>query len=417
MNIAADTVPAVSLDWAKDAVTQVPYQVYTDQAIFDLEQQRIFRGPTWSFVALEAEIPKPGDYKSTYIGDTPVVVTRDQGGGLHCWVNRCAHRGARVCRDNWGNAERHTCVYHNWVFEASGDLASAAFRHGIKGKGGYPETFRLEDHGLQKLRVEAYKGIVFATFDPTLEPLAEYFGPKMTHWIDRVMTGPVEFLGTTCQHIQSNWKLYVENVKDPYHASLLHLFHATFGVYRSSMGGGCQTDDARGLHSMIRAFLIEDEDKSQYASDLIRSYAEDVKLNDPTFLDVRRELDPVFTNHIQFLFPGMVLQQIHNTLACRQILPKGPDSFELIFHFFGYADDDDELREMRVRQANFVGPAGYISMEDGEATELVQRAIHRDQDKFSYVGLNGDSRGDDENLLSEALIRSYWTGYREIMGL
>ena len=50
----------------------------------------------WSFVALEAEILNPGDFKSTFVGDTPVVVTRNDDGSLSTWVNRCAHRGAMV---------------------------------------------------------------------------------------------------------------------------------------------------------------------------------------------------------------------------------------------------------------------------------------------------------------------------------
>jgi anthranilate 1,2-dioxygenase large subunit len=76
----------------------VPYAVFTDPAIFEREQARIFRGQTWHFLALDDEIGKPGDFKSTYIGTTPVVVTRTRDGELKAWINRCAHRGALVCR-------------------------------------------------------------------------------------------------------------------------------------------------------------------------------------------------------------------------------------------------------------------------------------------------------------------------------
>ena len=51
--------------------SRIPYKVYSSQELYDLEQERIFRGPVWSFVALEAEIPNPGDFKSTFVGDTP----------------------------------------------------------------------------------------------------------------------------------------------------------------------------------------------------------------------------------------------------------------------------------------------------------------------------------------------------------
>ena len=75
--------------------SSVPYRVFSSQEVYEREQERIFRGPVWSFLGLEAEIPHLGDFKSTFVGDTPVVVTRTAD-GLACWVNRCAHRGAMV---------------------------------------------------------------------------------------------------------------------------------------------------------------------------------------------------------------------------------------------------------------------------------------------------------------------------------
>jgi hypothetical protein len=61
---------------------RVPYGVFTNREWYVREQATVFRGETWSFVALEAEIPKPGDYKSTFVGDTPVIVTRDNDGNI-----------------------------------------------------------------------------------------------------------------------------------------------------------------------------------------------------------------------------------------------------------------------------------------------------------------------------------------------
>ena len=78
--------------------SRVPYSLFSSPEIYDLEQERIYRGPTWNFLGLEAEIPNPFDFKSTFIGDTPMVMTRTEDGALAAWVNRCAHRGAVVCR-------------------------------------------------------------------------------------------------------------------------------------------------------------------------------------------------------------------------------------------------------------------------------------------------------------------------------
>ena len=398
--------------------SRVPYRMFSDPEIYALEQERIFRGPTWNFLGLEAEIPKPGDYKSTFIGDTPVVMTRAEDGELAAWVNRCAHRGAVVCRLPRGNALSHSCVYHQWSFGTKGNLQGVPFRRGQKDATGMPKDFDPKQHNLRQLRVESYRGLVFATFSDTVEPLAEYIGPEMRPYLDRVFHKPVTYLGCTRQYSDSNWKLYYENVKDPYHASLLHLFHTTFNIFRVGMKARCVPDAKRGMHSVIFVMKNEEDTSSgDYKAQQIRSYDEGFRLEDDSILALEPEYEEIATNQIQPIFPQLVVQQIHNTLVCRQLLPKGPDHFELVFHFFGYEDDTPEMRKLRIKQANLVGPAGYISMEDTEATELVQRGTVRDGDKASVIDMSRDAPERRDTLISEQLIRHFWMGYRDIMGL
>ena len=398
--------------------SRVPYAVFSSQEIYDLEQERIYRGPTWNFLGLEAEIPNLGDFKSTFIGDTPVVMTRTESGGLAAWVNRCAHRGAMVCRDLRGNAASHSCVYHQWSFDTEGNLLGVPFRRGQKGQVGMPRDFNPKEHNLRQLRIDSFSGLVFATFSDTVEPLAEYIGETMGGYIQRIFHKPIEYLGCTRQYSRSNWKLYLENVKDPYHASLLHLFHTTFNIFRVGMRAHCMTDENHGMHSIILAIKDEqDETSDSYKEQKIRSYDESFCLEDDSILALEQEYEMVTTNHIQPIFPQLVVQQIHNTLVARQLLPKGPGNFELIFHFFGYADDTPEMRRLRIKQANLVGPAGYISMEDTEATELVQQGTYRDPDATSVIEMAKDAPEQNNTLITEELIRSFWRGYRRLMGL
>ena len=93
-------------------------------------------------------------------------------------------------------------------------------------------------------------------------------------WLDRIFHKPVEYLGCTRQYAKSNWKLYYENVKDPYHASLLHLFHTTFNIYRSNMRGRSVMDDGLGVHSIITTTpMIVSTDVSSWLSDCCRLWA------------------------------------------------------------------------------------------------------------------------------------------------
>ena len=401
----------------RDDGSRVPYKVYSSQEIYDLEQEKIYRGETWSFLGLEAEIPKPGDFKSTFIGDTPVVMTRAEDGTLAAWVNRCAHRGAMVCRLPRGNALTHNCIYHQWSFGTKGNLQGVPFRRGQKDMTGMPKDFDPKNHNLRQLRVDSYNGLVFATFSTTVVALPDYIGPQMRPYVDRIFCKPLVYLGCTRQYSNSNWKLYIENVKDPYHASLLHLFHTTFNIFRVGMGANCIPDAASGLHSVIYVRKSEAENSDAYKTGNIRSYDDGFKLEDDSILAMHKEYAELTTNQIQPIFPQLVIQQIHNTLVARQILPKGPDHFELIFHFFGYEDDTPALRKLRIKQANLVGPAGYISMEDTEATELVQRGTVRDGEAASVVEMSRSAPDEQNTLITESLVRHFWVGYEKIMGL
>src|SRR5689334_13860042 len=94
---ASDTSRASGFVWPHEDTMRVPYQVYTDPDLYELEQRRLFQGPTWNFLCLEAELPKPGDYKTTFVGDAPVVVVRKTDGAIGAVLNRCAHKGAVLC--------------------------------------------------------------------------------------------------------------------------------------------------------------------------------------------------------------------------------------------------------------------------------------------------------------------------------
>ena len=74
--------------WPAEGVTRVPYWVYQDEDIYAREQERIYRGATWNFLGLEAELPDPGDFKTTFVGEMPVVASRDLQGALRCFENR-----------------------------------------------------------------------------------------------------------------------------------------------------------------------------------------------------------------------------------------------------------------------------------------------------------------------------------------
>ncbi len=76
--LGADAMRGVP--WPSNGLTEIPFRLYTDPDQYRLEQERIFKGPTWNFLCLTSEIPNAGDYIATTIGETAVIVTRDAEG-------------------------------------------------------------------------------------------------------------------------------------------------------------------------------------------------------------------------------------------------------------------------------------------------------------------------------------------------
>ena len=400
--------------WAP-GLTRVPYWVYQDQAILRAEQTRIFEGPAWHCLCLEADIPNHGDYRTTSIGEMPVIAVRGEAGAIHAFENRCAHRGALIAFEDAGTVKDFTCAYHAWRYDLRGNLCSIAFQRGVGGQGGMPAAFRMDQHGPRKLRTATIGGLVFATLAADAPDLPDYLGPEIAARIRRVLHKPVEVIGRFIQPLPNNWKLYIENVKDTYHATLLHLFFTTFNITRLSKAGGVTVSPGGAHHASTTIGQTEAPDSS-YKDQAIRSDS-DFRLHDKSLLDAVDEFGDNIEVQILSVFPTMVLQQIHNCLAVRQIVPRGTDAMDLHWTYIGFADDTKAMRARRLKQANLVGPAGYVSMEDGCIGGFVQRGVAAAGDAQSIVEMGGATAKSQSTRATETAVRGFWQTYRAYMGV
>jgi anthranilate 1,2-dioxygenase large subunit len=404
--------------WPALDYSRVPYRLYHDAEAYEREQERIFRGPTWNFLGLEAEIANNGDFRAAYVGDTPVVVNRGANGAIHAFVNRCAHRGAMVRRELSGNATEHTCIYHQWCYGLDGGLKSIPFRRGIRGHGGMDPSFDMAAHGLRRLTVESINGALFGTFADDPEPLEDYLGAPVLAQLRRLFDRPVRILGYNRQRIRGNWKLYAENTRDNYHASLLHEFLVTFGLDRSTQVGGVKMD-VRHRHNITWAEAESDtDDMAQEAYGGARVRSNYLSLKEPELVRFRRERADPLNIAITSVFPGAVFVQISNSLAVRQIRPRGVDEVEIFQTMLGYEDDPPDMMLHRLRQANLVGPAGLVSMEDGEAIEIAHRASKPDRDRSTVIELGGGGVISDRDYrVTDVPLRGFWSYYAELLGI
>jgi phenylpropionate dioxygenase-like ring-hydroxylating dioxygenase large terminal subunit len=397
-------------------LTRVPFWVYQDEAVRRAEQQRVFEGPVWNFLCLESEIAEPGDWRTTFVGEMPVVVVRDLDGTLAAFENRCAHRGALICFDDQGSgAKDFQCVYHAWRYDLRGNLKSVAFGRGVNGKGGMDPSFRVDEHGPRQLRLTTLFGLVFGTFSADTPDIETYLGPEVLPRMERVIGGrQLEIIGRYTEILPNNWKMYAENVRDSYHASLLHLFFATFKINRLSQGGGIVVSPNGGC-SVSSTIAPTTDNDTAYAG--MRSVDDEFRLRDECLIDVVDEHPDRIRQHIVTVFPNFVVQKTQNAMALRFFTPKGVGRTDLEWIYFGYADDTPEMRKRRLRHLNLGGPAGFVSMEDGCIGGFVERGAATASRETSIVEMGGSGTESQETRATETAIRGFWGLWREMVGV
>ena len=413
---AAPAAAPPDFKWPDGGVSRVPFRVFSDPAIYALEQEKIFRGPVWHYLCLETEVRQSGDIKTTWLGQTPIIVTRDQDGAVHAMVNRCAHKGALVCLKDRDNKPSLTCVYHAWNYGLDGQLKTVAFQDGIRGKGGMPADFDPAHHRLEPLRVQVYCGMVFGTMSAQTPPLHDFLGDRTRSFMERNMGQPLKILGVHSQIIHNNWKLYAENVRDSYHATLLHTFYTTFKVNRLDMDGGIVLSDKKWHHiSYSKRATLRVADEYQEAKVHAAQYGSD--LAGPELLKTWEGFDDGITHSIQTVFPTLVMQLTLNSLAVRFVVPRGVDKTELFWIFLGYESDTPEQQKMRVMQGNLTGAAGLVALEDGCINSFVQRGTVGSPTHTAFIEMGGRlAESNESSRATEAAVRGFWHGYRDIMG-
>jgi len=189
----------------------LPQALYNDPAMHDFDIDAVFHRH-WIQAGLESEIPNPGDYLTLTIGRSPVVILRNQDGGIGAFFNTCRHRGAQICREAHGHARRLVCPYHQWTYDLHGKLLQAGRMH---------EDFAPASYQLRPVRIETVAGLMFvclsddppnfapfrAALEPMLEP-HELRNAKLVH--------------TATLIERADWKLVMENARECYHCRAGH---------------------------------------------------------------------------------------------------------------------------------------------------------------------------------------------------
>jgi phenylpropionate dioxygenase-like ring-hydroxylating dioxygenase large terminal subunit len=196
-----------------DKIVTVPTRSYTDPDQWHAEMELIFKRVPL-MLALTCEMPKPGDYKAMDACGLPVLLARDKQGKCRAFLNVCAHRGAPVVDEGYGNCSRFACVYHSWIYGSDGKLIGVADKQKF---GEIDKTGR----GLRELPCEERAGMIFAVLMPgaTLN-LDAFYGEYLRDYDDAALKDWT-FLGSRVIE-GANWKVAFDGYLEGYHFAALH---------------------------------------------------------------------------------------------------------------------------------------------------------------------------------------------------
>lgn len=196
-----------------EEATTLPARAFVDDAIYEREVERVFRGQ-WLCVGRLDQVANPGDWRTLDLLGAKLVLVRDLAGEVRVLSRICQHRAAELVSGE-GNSRSLQCPYHAWTYKLDGRLVGAPHMDRAAG-------FDRADCALPSIRHEVWEGFVFVNLDGEADPLAPALAPLSKLLADYDMeTLVAEETGTYLSEF--NWKVLVDNFMEAYHHVATHV--------------------------------------------------------------------------------------------------------------------------------------------------------------------------------------------------
>ncbi|APU13393.1 MULTISPECIES: aromatic ring-hydroxylating oxygenase subunit alpha [Actinoalloteichus] len=202
-------------------VATLPGRYYTDPAVFEREQQRIFEAG-WICAARAADLRAPGDFRTVQVGRESVLLVLGRDGVQRAFLNICRHRGARLCVEESGTVRRSLqCPYHAWTYGLDGRLTAAP---NLSSLGAVDRT----EYGLISVALRHWLGYLWVCLgsappsfeDTVIDAVTERLGDPAA--VERYQVESLSLGRRISYDVRANWKLIVENFMECYHCATIH---------------------------------------------------------------------------------------------------------------------------------------------------------------------------------------------------
>ena len=328
---------ATDLGSRLDQGITLPFDWFSDPAIYKLEQRRIF-ADSWLYAGVADRVAEPGQYMTCHAGLVPVVVVRDEDMNLNAFVNICRHRATEVAR---GHGQRMTlqCPYHAWTYGLNGCLRHAPRSEREPG-------FNMDDYGLLPVGVAEWGPFVFVNRNLDAPPLEAYLGRLPEVLADAgIDFDRLRYHDRSEWEVAANWKAVVENYLECYHCPTAH------------------PDFSKVIDVDPDAYRLTSDEWFSSQISQTRAGAE------------RRELPynpdgEIAEAHFHWLWPTFTINVFPGrpNLGVLAFVPAGPGkTASVIDHFYGEDVTDDEI-------ASIQEFGSQVGLEDQELVESIQRA-------------------------------------------
>lgn len=316
-----------------EAASTLPAWLYFDASVLDEEYRKVF-GRTWQLVGRTDQAAGPGEYFVATVGREPVVVVRTSDDTLKCFSNVCRHRAGPVASGS-GSCRTFRCGYHGWTYNHHGRLLNAPEFDGA-------EDFDPERFALPEFRVETWAGLVFVNLDshaPSLLETLEDLPERFMH------ADLIQFKPTVRKdwHLDSNWKVYVDNYLEGYHIPIVH------------------------------PALNRELDYARYRTETRQFYSIQHSPIRKTAQRLPVDADGGATEAQYFwIYPNLMINVYPDNYSTNLILPRGPGRTVTIFEWFFKNPDDPAVQDAVQRTVQF---SDEVQLEDIAICESVQRGL------------------------------------------